>query len=154
MILGEYARHRKFQDSLEKLRTGDTANLKKFFTNCLCTNSTQHLDEYLQNYVPLQQCNDMITYEASTHRVYMGQQLDLKQNSKFKPLTSYLNQYVDELEKQHKNYFLKDGDDFLKNFDQLGCYYIIYYVTCPFLLQYFLNYLLRSPYVDRPPSSW
>ena len=62
----------------------------------------------------------MITYEASTHRVYKGQQLDLKLNSKFKPLSSYLNQYVDELEKQHKDYFLKDGDDFLKNFDQLG----------------------------------
>ena len=58
------------------------------------------------------------TYERSEIKVYLDQTLVTNPESKFAPLSTYLNAYVDELLTQHNVKFLENGD-FLKNFDIL-----------------------------------
>ena len=107
------------------MRSATTFNLKEFFTNTLCTNDEQDLDNYLQNNnVDLPKCNDLATYEASRFKLYKGQPLQIKANSEFAPLSTYLGSYVDELRKKHNDHFLA-GSEFLKNFDELGKIYVL-----------------------------
>ena len=99
-----------FHQNLEKLKGGETSNLKKFLNEVLCGG--------LDN-AALTSCQNIETYEASPLKVYKGQSIDLYNDpSHFAPLSTYLESYVTHLLKLHRDYFLKD-EDFLQLFDEL-----------------------------------
>ena len=109
-LTGEFHRQTIFHQNLEKLKGGETSNLKKFLNEVLCGG--------LDN-AALTSCQNIETYEASPIKIYKGQSIDIyKDPSHFAPLSSYLDSYVTHLLKLHKDYFLKDAD-FLQLFDEI-----------------------------------
>ena len=94
------------------------------------------MENYLQNLnSSLPKCNDVGTYESSTYKFYKGHRLVTRVTSDFKPLTSFLNEYVDELLDKHNQYFLDDAD-FIRNFDQLGKLVFIFVLACLMLYDF------------------
>ena len=81
---------------MEKLKAGDTFHLKKFLLDVKCARNQVEFDNFeTLNEVP--SCSTIQNYESSNLKVYLGQMLLRPSESKFAPMSSYLNSYVDEM---------------------------------------------------------
>ena len=103
------------------MKGADTAGMKKFFSEVLCTDSEDILNDYFQNDVPIQSCGDLNIYEASQFKVFKRQLLIKNEDSVYKPLSTYLENYVNEILIHHGKFFI-DKKSFLIHFDELGMY--------------------------------
>ena len=76
------------------MKGADTAGMKKFFSEVLCTDSEDILNDYFQNDVPIQSCGDLNIYEASQFKVFKRQLLIKNEDSVYKPLSTYLENWA------------------------------------------------------------
>ena len=116
-VIGEFHRQKDFQEQLKKVKAGERLHMKKFLESVQCAKDETEYQRLVSNGEPIPNCMTIRKYENSLVKIYEGQRLLKLQDSKFAPVSKYLNTYVTALAKGHKDRFL--GDDFLKHFDEL-----------------------------------
>lgn len=122
-VIGDYATQMRFKRDLEVLRNGNSHHLKEFLQKAKCTNKASDLRDHLLNctHYPLTSCGTLENYESSKYKAFKCIRLyggGFTPKSPYKPLSTYMSKYVDEMLLEHQRIFM-DIDPLHKHFDAL-----------------------------------
>ena len=123
-VIGDYATQNKFRQDAEILRTGHSHNVQTFLNQAKCTDKAGELGQYLDSDCKndtIESCKTLEKYESSQFKAFKCIRLyggGFRPKSPFKPLSSYISNFVDEMLKEHKRIFM-DNDPLHKHFDAL-----------------------------------